>query len=104
MKAAIENFAKLPNENKLFILGDMFELGEYAEEEHKKIVELLTEKKMDNVILIGPEFIKASPTQFKSFITTADCLGYLMTQKQRNKFILIKGSRGMKLEMLKDAL
>jgi UDP-N-acetylmuramoyl-tripeptide--D-alanyl-D-alanine ligase len=104
MKAAIENFAKLRNENKLLILGDMFELGEYAEEEHKKIVELLREKKLDDVILIGPEFIKASPTQFKSFMSTVDCLGYITTLKQRNKFILIKGSRGMKLEMLKDAL
>lgn len=104
MKVAIENFAKLPNENKLLILGDMFELGEHTEGEHKKIIDLINEKKFDDVILVGPEFTKASPTQFKTFLSTIDCLGYITSQKQRNKFILIKGSRGMKLEMLKGAL
>jgi UDP-N-acetylmuramoyl-tripeptide--D-alanyl-D-alanine ligase len=104
MKAAIENFAKLPNENKLLILGDMFELGDYTEAEHKKVIDLINEKNLDDVILIGPEFTKASPTQFKTFLSTKDCLGYITSQKQKNKFILIKGSRGMKLEVLKEAL
>ncbi len=104
MKVAIENFAKLTNEKKLLIIGDMFELGEYAAAEHKKIIELISEKKLSDVILIGPEFTKANENKFKTFLNTQDCLSNLKSEPQKNKLILIKGSRGMKLEILKDAL
>lgn len=103
MKAAIENFAKLENESKLLIIGDMFELGEYAPAEHKKIVDLINEKKLSNVILIGPEFSKVN-IGFKTFLNTQDCLANLKSEPPKNKLILIKGSRGMKLELLKEAL
>jgi UDP-N-acetylmuramoyl-tripeptide--D-alanyl-D-alanine ligase len=104
MKVAIENFAKLNNENKLLIIGDMFELGEYAATEHKKIVDLIAEKKLNDVILIGPEFAKANAGNYKTFTNTQDCLANLKSEPQKNKLILIKGSRGMKLEILKEAL
>lgn len=104
MKAAIENFATLNANDKLLIIGDMFELGEYAGEEHEKIVELIGTKKMDNVILIGPEFCKADKNKFRTFASTEGALAYLKQHPQKNKTILIKGSRGMKLEILKDAL
>lgn len=104
MKVAIENFAKLNNDNKLLIIGDMFELGEYAAEEHKKIVDLISEKKLDDVILIGPEFSKVNPGQYKTFVNTQDCLVSLKKEPQKNKLILIKGSRGMRLEVLKEVL
>lgn len=104
MKAAIENFAALNATNKLLIIGDMFELGDYAGEEHKKIIDLISEKKINEVILIGPEFCKVSPSNFKKFTTTIEALDYLKANTQKNKTILIKGSRGMKLETLKDSL
>jgi UDP-N-acetylmuramoyl-tripeptide--D-alanyl-D-alanine ligase len=103
MKVAIENFAKLDGDNKLLIIGDMFELGEYASEEHKKIIELIKEKKLSHVILIGSEFSKTN-SGFKTFLNTQDCLANLKSEPQKNKLILIKGSRGMKLEILKEAL
>lgn len=103
MKVAIENFAKLDGDNKLLIIGDMFELGEYAAEEHKKIVDLINEKKLSNVILIGSEFSKTN-SGFKTFLNTQDCLANLKSEPQKSKLILIKGSRGMKLEILKEAL
>lgn len=104
MKVAIENFATLNAENKLLIIGDMFELGEYAGEEHKKIVDLISDKKIEDVILVGPEFCKAAPSNYKTFKTTNEALEYLKANIQKNKTILIKGSRGMKLEILKDTL
>ncbi len=103
MKVAIENFAKMEGENKLLIIGDMFELGEYAAEEHKKIVDLINEKKLSNVFLIGQEFSKTN-SGFKTFLNTQECLVNLKSEPQKNKLILIKGSRGMKLEILKEAL
>lgn len=103
MKVAIENFAKLNAENKLLIVGDMFELGEYSLEEHRKIIELIAEKKPGSVVLIGSEFSKTN-SGYMSFLTTQDCLNWLKSEPQKNKTILIKGSRGMKLEVLKEAL
>lgn len=104
MKVAIENFAALSSANKLLIIGDMFELGEYAGEEHKKIVDLIADKKIEDVILVGPEFCKVAPSNFKTFKTTNEALEHLKANIQKNKTILIKGSRGMKLELLKDTL
>lgn len=104
MKVAIENFSQLHAENKLLIIGDMFELGDYAAEEHKKVVDLITEKKIKEVILIGAEFNKVAANKFKTFVTTEAALNYLKEHQPKDKTILIKGSRGMKLETLKDAL
>lgn len=104
MKVAIENFATLNANNKLIVLGDMFELGEYSQEEHKKVISLLTQNKLSDVILIGAEFSRANSSSYKAFSNTLECLNYLKEQKLKNKTILIKGSRGMKLETLKEAL
>ncbi len=104
MKAAIENFANYSAAKKLLLLGDMFELGEYSAEEHSKIIELLKEKKLNNVILVGEEFFKQNDNDFIKFKTTEESRDYLKNQPINNTAILIKGSRGMKMETLQDVL
>ncbi|MBL7903282.1 MAG: UDP-N-acetylmuramoyl-tripeptide--D-alanyl-D-alanine ligase [Bacteroidia bacterium] len=104
MKLAIENFAKLPDENKLVLLGDMFELGEHSREEHQKIIELLKEKKITKGILVGENFSALNPGPYSTFKTTAECKTYLMQAAVNNHTILIKGSRGMKMEVLQEVL
>ena len=39
MVVALENFFQLENQNKIAILGDMFELGGESQSEHKSIVD-----------------------------------------------------------------
>ncbi len=104
MFAAIENFANYKAEKKLLLLGDMFELGEYSLEEHQKIVTLLQEKKLKDVVLVGEEFYKLNADQFKKFKTTQECLTYLKDLHVSENTVLIKGSRGMKMEILQEAL
>lgn len=104
MKAAIENFANYQSTQKLVLLGDMFELGEYSAEEHEKIVSLLKEKELDNVVLVGEEFFKINDDSFKKFKTTAECREYLAKQAVSGATVLIKGSRGMKMETLQEVL
>ena len=104
MKVAIENFAGYKAGKKMLLLGDMFELGEYSAEEHNRIAELLKEKKFTNVILVGQEFSKLDAVPFKTFRTTTECLDYLKNLNVEGTTILIKGSRGMKMETLKEAL
>ncbi len=102
MKAAIENFADYPAQQKLLLLGDMFELGDYSKEEHQKIINLLKQHQLLNTILVGEEFLNIGDNTFKAFKTTEECKNYLKTLTITKYSILIKGSRGMKMEVLQD--
>lgn len=104
MKVAIENFSRYKADKKLVLLGDMFELGEHSEEEHKKIVELLKENKFEQVMLVGDQFFKSGSESFRTFKTTNECLSFLKQNEVSGSAILIKGSRGMKMETLQEAL
>ncbi len=104
MKAAIENFAEYKADVKWLLLGDMFELGDYSKQEHLNIVELLKNKKLNNVVLVGEEFSSLPDETFMRFKTTADCKAYIESHPIRNATVLIKGSRGMKMEVLQELL
>jgi len=104
MKVAIENFAGMQAANKLVLLGDMFELGEYSRQEHQNIVDLLISKQLRNVILVGPQFQNCVNHPFISVNTTKECAEYLNSHKTTQHTILIKGSRGMKMETLVEQL
>jgi len=58
MKLAIENFKKQEFSNKIFILGDMFELGEYSEIEHHTVLKLLSDQVSSKIILVGESFLR----------------------------------------------
>lgn len=104
MKAAIDNFANFPAETKLVLLGDMFELGEYSKEEHQKLVDLLKVHQFKNVLLVGKEFCALNEPEFRSFLTTEECKDYVQLLKLKANTVLIKGSRGMKMEILQEVL
>jgi UDP-N-acetylmuramoyl-tripeptide--D-alanyl-D-alanine ligase len=105
MNAAIENFAQMDKPEKLVILGDMLELGEDSEKEHKQIIDLLKQKNIYNAVLVGPHFMKAATPPFTNlFNTSEEALSYLKQFPVRNTTILIKGSRGIKLEKLVETL
>lgn len=105
MKLAIESFAAVDAEKKLCILGDMLELGDKSEEEHKKIHRVLTDHNLQNVMLAGPVFAKVSAGfRFKTFSSVSRLKEYLKLKPVRGYHILIKGSRGMALEQIYDLL
>jgi len=104
MKAAIDNFAKHSAQNKLLLLGDMFELGEYSNEEHQRVVALLQQHGFNKVVLVGEEFYKTAAADYLKFTTTAECAEYLKQTAVSGATVLIKGSRGMKMESLKEWL
>jgi UDP-N-acetylmuramoyl-tripeptide--D-alanyl-D-alanine ligase len=104
MSAAIENFSETSAENKMLILGDMLELGAHAADEHKNIIDLLKEKKFEQVVLVGPVFAKTyKGSKFKTFTETEEAAKFLKKQKLKNTHVLIKGSRGIKLETVAEA-
>lgn len=104
MKAAIENFAKYASQKKLVLLGDMFELGDYAAAEHETVVQLLQQHGFKDVMLVGKEFCKVKNVSFEQFETTALCFDALKGRSIEGYTILIKGSRSMKMESLQEAL
>ncbi|MBC7863572.1 MAG: UDP-N-acetylmuramoyl-tripeptide--D-alanyl-D-alanine ligase [Bacteroidia bacterium] len=105
MLAAIENFAGMKEENKLLILGDMLELGTESAKEHSEIIDLLKKKNLNDCILVGPEFYSySSSSGFNHFKNVSEAAAHLKQHPVKNKIILLKGSRGIKLEELLPAL
>tara|TARA_B100000767_G_scaffold275771_1_gene315353 strand:- start:5242 stop:6531 length:1290 start_codon:yes stop_codon:yes gene_type:complete len=106
MRAALESFLETEKEGRLLILGDMLELGNFSEQEHQEIVDFIESKKIDQILLVGPEFKKTNSTaiNLKKFLTTDKVILYLKKTNYQNKTIFIKGSRGIALEVLKNYL
>jgi UDP-N-acetylmuramoyl-tripeptide--D-alanyl-D-alanine ligase len=107
MEVAISNFSDIPSAHKLVILGDMFELGEYSYEAHNMIINILIAKGFKNVMLIGNNFSmckSSNNSNYLFFETTQQVIDYLKANPINNHLILIKGSRGMKLETIADLL
>ena len=103
MEAALNNFKNFPGSGKVAFLGDMFELGEKANEEHQKIVELVSGMNFDKVFLVGQNFYKTKSNLAK-FATFDDLSSFLKSNKLKKGNLLIKGSRGMALERILDYL
>jgi len=101
MEAAIETFEAIDNAKKCIVLGDMFELGKDAQQEHL----LIGKKALDtdyDVILCGSMFAKCFPDK-SPFTTVDDVIEYLKNQRYTDTWFLVKGSRGMKMERILEA-
>ena len=99
MKAAIDSFAASDYTDKMLILGDMLELGEYTETEHQKLVDTIVKSGFTNVYLVGENMEKVN-TAFPKFNNVNDLAQYIKQHPVEGQTILIKGSRGIKLETL----
>jgi UDP-N-acetylmuramoyl-tripeptide--D-alanyl-D-alanine ligase len=106
MAVAIENFIQLHNLNKIAILGDMFELGEESLQEHKQVVDSLSNQKDIVCHFVGTDFFANSLNNDNFYFHASfnDLETYLKTKQIENSTILIKGSRGMALERTLDVL
>lgn len=105
MKEAILSFNEMNYTNPHLILGDMFELGSFADMEHQQIVELIHDLNFQNVMLVGTSFNALKQVySFRVFEKTEDAYLYLKNNPVKNGHVLIKGSRGMKLETLLQLL
>ena len=96
MKAMIISFSNKKYKNKLCILGDMLELGNYSHEEHLNIIKIVNNLNL-KVIFIGKEFSSVNSDAFENRVFFED---YLKNNPIKNHTILLKGSRSMSLEKL----
>ena len=99
MTGALNSFAKNIKGDKLVILGDMRELGEYWHEAHKEIVGLCERLGLE-ALYVGEEFFAVTDGGAKYFATTDDLKRVLEVEVVKGKTVLLKGSRGMRMEQL----
>lgn len=105
MEVAIRTFGQMTGKkHKMIILGDMFELGDHAESEHRRLGEIVSEYSIDKVCFTGKLIVSALEKAPKAlyFPDPFSLRNWLEDSKLEDNLILIKGSRGMKLEGLVD--
>jgi len=103
MRAAINAFVSLArNDQKIAILGDMFELGKYSKEEHKALISFSLKQNFETVIFVGKIFYELKEDSAFYFIDVSALKQWFEKENFQNKFFLVKGSRGIKLEKLLD--
>lgn len=104
MSLAIREFARMPKEKKIAILGGMKELGEVSAPEHKNIVQLLEESAIQTCILIGSEFGRLQTKDMYNFEDAEKASALIAELDLANAVILLKGSRANRLEQLQEVI
>ncbi|SDM72847.1 UDP-N-acetylmuramoyl-tripeptide--D-alanyl-D-alanine ligase [Daejeonella rubra] len=105
MMVALENLEDTGAKSKVLILGDMFELGEESAKEHRLILEKALHTKAERRIFVGEEFFRLKGIEDAEFYrNTPEASEALNKRPIKQSTILLKGSRGMKLESLLDLL
>ncbi len=103
MMAALENLSLIESSQRTLFLGDMFELGETANEEHQSIADYAKQLGFKDVYLVGENFFKVNTT-FQKFKSFEKLKSYLVDTNLPKSTVLIKGSRGMALERILELL
>lgn len=104
MKPALEYLSELPTNRKIAVLGDMFELGEFSEEIHRKVgIEVVTHK-IDILVTVGKlakyiaeeaKYLRMPEENIISLETTEEASKYLNKILQKDDAVLLKAAHGM---------
>lgn len=104
MKAGLDYLKELPGARKIAVLGDMFELGEFAEEIHRKVgIEVVTHK-VDMLVTVGElakyisgeaEYLGMPKDKVIQLNTTTEAVDYLNNNLRKDDVVLLKAANGM---------
>lgn len=118
MDAALTNFAMVEADYKVAMLGDMLELGEESLNEHIAVLQKALSVGLDSICLVGAEFTKAldmirnggieddslssmaraAYEDARSFGTSHELAEWIAGHPVSGATVLIKGSRGTRME------
>ena len=114
MKGAIEKIAEMRDAapepvRTVVVLGDMLELGEHAEDLHVGLVPTLVNNQMDLVFAAGTFMEKmyhALPETMRGAYkpTSRELAPVVVEALQANDLVLVKGSRGSRMDVVVDAI
>ena len=114
MQAALKTLAEIPSHGKkLAVLGDMFELGRHSRRQHWELGKAAAKAKLDQLYLLGRQANAVRRGALSSGMAAAkiiigkdhrDIATQLRARTRTGDWLLIKGSRGMKMETVLDEL
>ena len=114
VKGAIEKLADMRNATKekvrtVVVLGDMLELGDHAEEMHVGLAPTLVNNQMDLVFAAGTfmeKLFRSLPEQMQGAYqpTSRELAPYVTDALQPYDLVLVKGSRGSKMDIIVNAI
>ncbi|OYD45691.1 UDP-N-acetylmuramoyl-tripeptide--D-alanyl-D-alanine ligase [Sphingobacterium cellulitidis] len=104
MAAALGNLDVIQADRKVAILGDMFEMGDQSEVEHRKVIEKAKSLNLDRLIFVGKAFYAQRDDQASYFESTDALKEDLVENPLDDYLILLKASRGMAFEKLMEVL
>ncbi len=113
VKAALDVMEELEADRRIAVLGDMLELGEWSVQSHLETGRQAADKKLDYIVAVGSSasFIAEgaiaagfASERVAAFQSNAEAVEYLQKILQSGDAILVKGSRGMKMEEIVQAL
>jgi UDP-N-acetylmuramoyl-tripeptide--D-alanyl-D-alanine ligase len=102
MRSALALFKDIEAERKVLVLGDMLELGEHAHAEHRLLASAILDSDADVLFLVG-ECMKVTSEVVQSVYeesATDEALQRIASFIQLGDTVLLKGSRGMRLERI----
>ena len=106
VSAAVTTLGQLKCSRRIFVLGDMFELGEHSLEMHKEVIQLMVDAEIEIVVTVGeisfsavnPIKNKSHRTKILSFQKHQDASSALVKMLIEGDVVWLKGSRVMALE------
>lgn len=113
VRAALSVLEEIEGSRKIAVLGDMLELGEWTKSAHTEIGRYAADMNLDYIVTVGPaasNIVKGavesgfSSDRTASFENNTDALNYLLAILHKDDAVLIKGSRGMKMEEIVNSL
>lgn len=101
MAEAITNFIGMKAERKILVMGEMLELGQYSEEEHQKMLDLAVSGRFEWIALVGAGFSNQNnANNVLKFNNITELKEWFDALDKHDALILLKASRGSKLEQL----
>jgi UDP-N-acetylmuramoyl-tripeptide--D-alanyl-D-alanine ligase len=100
MELALKTLSQMPFTNKIAIIGDMRELGEESMKEHISIFNFAKTLNINQLVTVGSEFLTIN-TEGVAFLDNEKAKVWFAAQTfDKDTCILLKGSRGIKLEVI----
>lgn len=98
------HFLKNRKEEKILVVGDILELGKFSQKIHKKLKKKLAKIPNATILSVGDATKIWKGKNIIHFENVQELITYLARINKKNKLILLKGSRGMHLEEIKNYL